>query len=309
MSSKIYALGCLYTIIGGVCYALGGTCGQYLFMHNNMESHYLVPVRTLLSGILMLVFDSLILHHKVFAVLNRSRSFFSILFFGVFATAGSQMGFYCAIQYSNAPVATVLAYMSAVFVLFLEIILHHHRPLLFEVISVLLVIFGTFIICTHGDLSGFVISPEAFLWSMAGAFAYAVYTVQPVRLLQKYSLLSVVGWGLVIAGIFLTVTLQPWQYTRIIYNRDFYLFLSGVILVGTICSFSFFLAGVKIVGGVTASVFSAVDPVVSVLVSVLALNVKLVWQDFLGMIIVILAIFIMSVAKRLRHNSPGRSPW
>ncbi len=302
-SSNSYALGCLYTLIGGACYALGGTCGQYLFIHNNMDANWLVPARTFFSGLILLIFDFLVLKHNIFAVMKNRRSIISILFFGMFATACSQWGFYKSIQYSNAAVSTVLAFMSTIFVLLLEIFIHRHRPLFFEIISVFLVILGTFFIVTHGDLSSFALSPIAFAWSILGAAAYGVYMVQPVTLMQKYSLLSVVGWGLIIGGIFLTSILQPWQYQDIIYNFDLLLFMLGVIVIGTICAFSFFLAGVRIVGSIAASVISAIDPVVSACVCVFALNVNLVWQDFLGMFIVIFAIFIMSFAKYQRKNN------
>lgn len=169
--------------------------------------------------------------------------------------------------------------------------------MLSEILSVSMVLLGTFFIATHGDLSKLEMSPKAILWSLIGSFAYGVYTVQPTSLLKKYSLFSIIGWGLIIGGIFLTLVMKPWRFQEIIYDSDLLLYMLGVSVVGTVIAFTTYLAGVKIVGGVVASVLSAVDPIVAALVCVYALNIDLVWQDYLGMFIVLSAIIVMSLAK------------
>ena len=38
-------IGILITIIGGICWGLSGTCGQFLFNHKGITSKWLVPGR------------------------------------------------------------------------------------------------------------------------------------------------------------------------------------------------------------------------------------------------------------------------
>lgn len=303
ISTRQYVLGCIFVIIGGICYALGGTCGQYLFMHNNMVSEWLVPVRMLVSGIVLLITDKFVLKHEICKCLTGRRHLMDMAVFAFIGTAFSQFGFYTSIQYANAAFATVLSYASVLFVLIYELTHHKRLPYIAEIISVVLVLIGTFLMCTHGDFSSLIVDPRALFWSIVSASAYALYTVKPARLLRDCSLLSVVGWGLVIAGGFLSIIFRPWNVANIVYDFNLLAFMSGVIVIGTILSFTFFLGGVKIVGGVIGSVLSAIDPVVSCLVCLYALGINLVWQDFLGMTIVVLSIFILALSKKSRQQA------
>ena len=46
--------GALLTLLGGTCWGLSGSVGQYLFESEGMDSRWLVPVRLGLAGILLL---------------------------------------------------------------------------------------------------------------------------------------------------------------------------------------------------------------------------------------------------------------
>ena len=44
------------TLLGGVCWGLSGSMGQYLFTVQGMDSRWLVPIRLGLAGVLLLLF-------------------------------------------------------------------------------------------------------------------------------------------------------------------------------------------------------------------------------------------------------------
>ena len=48
-------MGYVLAISGGIFWAVGGSCGQYLFQHNQMTSNWLVPIRLTMAGILLLL--------------------------------------------------------------------------------------------------------------------------------------------------------------------------------------------------------------------------------------------------------------
>ena len=108
--------------------------------------------------------------------------------------------------------------------------------------------------------------------------------------------------GQIIAGIVCGLIFRPWHYDTVIYNSDLFLFMSGVIGIGTIVSFSTFLYGVKLVGGVVSNVLCAIEPVISVFICLYALNIPLTGYDVAGMTIVVMAIFILSVFKGKRQK-------
>lgn len=53
------ALGYCITILGGICWAIGGACGQTLFEQNRITSDWVVPIRLLLAGTLLVLFSAL----------------------------------------------------------------------------------------------------------------------------------------------------------------------------------------------------------------------------------------------------------
>ena len=107
--------------------------------------------------------------------------------------------------------------------------------------------------------------------------------------------------GQIIAGIVCGLIFRPWHYDTI-YNSDLFLFMYGVIGIGTIVSFSTFLYGVKLVGGVVSNVLCAIEPVISVFICLYALNIPLTGYDVAGMTIVVMAIVILSVFKGKRQK-------
>lgn len=238
---------------------------------------------------------------KIFAPFTRRHYLVDLIIFSLVGTLLSQLGFYASVQYANVAFATVFAYAATVFVLVYEVYHFKRKPFPEEVISVLLVVAGIFLMCTHGDFSALAVPAAAFLCSFAGAFGWACYTVQPVRLLNRYPLFLVIGWGQLIAGMVLTAVFRPWHYDGIIYNSDLLLYMSGVIIIGTIVSFSAFLYGVKLVGGVVSNVLCAIEPVISVFICMYALDIKLVGYDIAGMAVVVSAIVILSVFKGRRQ--------
>ena len=108
--------------------------------------------------------------------------------------------------------------------------------------------------------------------------------------------------GQIIAGIVCGLIFRPWHYDTVIYNSDLFLFMYGVIGIGTIVSFSTFLYGVKLVGGVVSNVLCAIEPVISVFICLYALNIPLTGYDVAGMTIVVMAIVILSVFKGKRQK-------
>ena len=108
--------------------------------------------------------------------------------------------------------------------------------------------------------------------------------------------------GQIIAGIVCGLIFRPWHYDTVIYNSDLFLFMYGVIGIDTIVSFSTFLYGVKLVGGVVSNVLCAIEPVISVFICLYALNIPLTGYDVAGMTIVVMAIVILSVFKGKRQK-------
>ena len=299
---KSLALGYILAISGGIFWAVGGACGQYLFQHNNMTSNWLVPVRLTISGILLLLF-ALLRGENLLSVWKTKQDIFDILLFGLLGSALCQYGYYTSIQYSNVALATVLAYMSPAMILVYTVIKKQRLPKLYEAVCVLLVVAGAFVCTTHLNPGSLAVTPEALFWGLISAASFVVYTMQPRRLLQKFDLVMIIGWGMVIGGITLILLFRPWRI-HVNVNSTLFLNIGVVIFFGTVFSFCFYQAGVTIVGSITGSILSSVEPVASMIISVLFLQVPLTLLDFAVFILILASIPIIALGDKKQQKKP-----
>ena len=140
------------------------------------------------------------------------------------------------------------------------------------------------------------IAPLALIWGLLSAVAFAFYTITPQKLIQEYSLLPIVGWGMILGGIVLALLCRPWT-VAVTVNAHLFIMLAGVIFLGTICSFCFYQAGVSIVGGLAGSILSAAEPVTSVMISTLLLHVLFTSFDLAGFAMILTAIPLIAVGE------------
>ena len=148
------ALGYCITILGGICWAIGGACGQTLFEQNRITSDWVVPIRLLLAGTLLVLFSALSGKHPM-AVWKDKKNYPPLIAFGLIGSALCQYGYYTSIQYSNAAFATVLSYMAPVMILVYTVVKERRAPRGYELAAVLLVALGAFSCATQlsGDCS------------------------------------------------------------------------------------------------------------------------------------------------------------
>lgn len=181
MEKKRMIRGTLLTLAGGTMWGFSGTCGQFLLQTKGLTSNWLVPVRLLSAGALLLFICWLKDGRKVFDVWKRDAA--SILVFGIFGMSMCQYTYFTAIGASNAGTATVLQYIGPVLILIYLSLRNKKLPRPSEFLAITLAVAGTFLLATHGKPGNMVLSGEALAWGLLSALALAVYTVQPGRLL------------------------------------------------------------------------------------------------------------------------------
>ncbi len=290
-------LGFLLTLAGGLLWAIGGTCGQRIFQQFDVSSNWLVPIRLLISGAILLI-AAFCLHGKtaVTQVFHSKRDCRDLLLFSVFGAGASQYTYYTCIQYSNAAFATVISYMFPALILLYFLIKTKRPPKAYEWISVLLVSAGAFICTTHLELGSLSVSPMAIVFGLASAVASAYNTVKPQQLLKTYPLVAIMAWSMIIGGLVLCVICRPWRYP-VTQTPSLWLLMGIVIIGGTIFAFCFFQAGVRIVGSLAGSILASVEPVGAVVLAVLFLNIAFTREDFLGFLCILATIPLIALGQ------------
>lgn len=292
MKSKYLIL----TILAAIGWGFSGTCGEHLFKVYSTNGEWLTSVRLLTAGSLLLLINLATGHKReLLGLITSKRDLPMLLLFAVCGMMAVQYTYLVAIAHSNSGTATVLQYIGPAFVLLYVCLRNRRLPHWREFISLIAIMVGVFLIATHGDMTTLVISQLGLAWGIASAVFLAVHDVMPIGLIQRWGSLPVTAWAMFLGGIFLSVITRPFDYQPVI-NLDTVLTFSGLIIIGTVFGFTAFLTGVSHIGPVKASLVCCIEPIAASVFSYLWVGTHFTFLDILGMVIILVAVYILTCA-------------
>lgn len=300
MKKSNTALGIALSLIGGIFWGFSGSCGQYLFTYHDVSSKWLVPVRMIATGIILLSVCAAKNKNKIFDVWKDKNNALRMSAFTVFGLIMCQYAYFTAIEHSNAGTATVLQYLSPAMILVFMCLKKKKLPTAAEVIAITLAIGGTFLIATGGNLSSFSITPTALVWGLLAAIFLVCYSLIPGKLLQISDTPTVLGWGMLAGGIVIMFTFRPWEIMPVI-TLPLVGAVSGIVILGTVLAYSFYLEGIRLIGATKASIISSIEPVAATVISAIWLGTDFSFTDIIGFIMIISTVFIISLFKKETH--------
>lgn len=289
--------GMLYVVVSGILWGLSGVCGQYLFQDKGVTPEWLVSMRLLLPGILLLIWGYSMKGKDIFLVWMRGRDALKMVFFGIFGMLAVQLTFFVTISYSNAATATVLQYISPVLVALYISIELKRPPSKIMVFAITLALAGTFFLVTHGSFRSLSITTLALVWGILSAFASAIYTLSPGKLMQSHGTVTIAGWGMLVGGLALCVVYPPWQMHGV-WDIASVAAIGYAVLIGGLVAFYIYLRGLNEIGGSKASILVCTEPLAAALFSVMFMGVRFTLMDWLGALCVIAAVLLLATRKQ-----------
>lgn len=296
--------GTLFTVIAGIAWGLSGTSGQYLMAHG-ISAILLTNIRLIIAGLLLVIMAYARSKEQLLAFVKDRDSLKSLLLFSLFGLFLNQLAYLSAIQESNAGIATVLQYVCPVGILAYTCIKDKVAPTLSEIISMFLAIGGTFLIATHGQLHELSMTPAGLFWGLFSALTYALYIILPIKLIQKWGSILVIGVGMTISG-FLAVPFTGLIGASVPLSFDIILAFTGIILIGTVFAYTAFLKGTSMIGPVKSSLLASIEPISAVFFAFMIMGDIFYPIDFLGMAMILLAVTIISLKDLMlekKHHS------
>lgn len=293
--------GTLITLAGAALWGLNAVVSKYL-MGRGIDTMWMVNFRMITSGFVLLVFALIKDPHGIFDIWKDRKSVIRLLVTALFAFGLCQPTYYLSIDYSNAGIASAIQQTAPVFVLIYVIIRERRRPEKTELGSLALVIIGSFLIATHGDISALAVHPLALLFGLISALMSALYITVPPELIKRYGTLEVVGWGLFVGGIFTAPMCGLWNFPTQ-WDASLIAGMFFIIVPGAACAFALFLYGTSIVGPVRGGVYNLFEPVVALVASVLLLSQGFHPTEIGGIIAILAGIAILTIAKENTERS------
>ncbi len=289
-------------LTGGAMWGCAGVMGSYLFAHNGFDARVLVTARLTISGFVTVLYLLARTGRNAFGVFRSRRSRFEEILFAFIGMLPCQFVYFLAVQVSNPSTATVLQSSAPVLVLLFYVAVDRRRPSGVEVLVLIMVLSGAFLIATHGNIYALAISRPALIFGLGAALSAAIYNVQPGRILEQFGAGSVTGWAMLISGIVMVPFSHFWD-AQIRMDRTGWLCFIGVIVFGTIIAQAAYMEGVRILGAVQGSLFETIEPVVSTLLTVAVLGMSLTMSDYAGTVLILLGVILLALFGRRRTVS------
>lgn len=287
-------VGILYTLSGGICWGLSGCFGQYLFQSKGITADWLVTMRLVIAGSVLVLLGLCIQKKALCNIWQKPRNRKRLVLFALAGVLVSQFTYFSAVQYSNAGTATVLQSLSSVMILVIVCLREKRLPRRLETGAMICALLGVFLLSTHGDIHSMTLTQMALIFGLASAVGAVAYTVLSGNLLREYGVYAVVGFAMLVAGAVMVVFVRPWRFV-IAWDMQLVLALGGVAILGTAVAYSLFLKGVSIIGPFLGSLLGTVEPITAVIISLVFLKEPFAWMDMIGFALILGTVCVLSL--------------
>ncbi|MBZ4672501.1 MAG: protein of unknown function transrane [Deferribacteraceae bacterium] len=273
LSAVCFAFLAIFAKIG---YELGITTSDMLFFR-------------FMLGVLIFTIYFIIKDYKLFIIkkVNLLKAFFagSLLYF----TQSSL--FFLAVKYTSVSSAALILYMYPLFVTVLSIIIFKYRLNVVTSISLGLISLGSCLIFYDAFSNKY--SLFGILCALGAAITFSFYLIFIQYSLKTQKPLTFSYYVILFASIpfaFKADYLLP-------INQTTFLLILGLSLVSTFLAITLLYVSVEIIGAVYASIFSSIEPVITVLASVFILSEKVNPIKVAGMILIVISILLPQLKK------------
>ncbi|MEA4890973.1 MAG: DMT family transporter [Peptococcaceae bacterium] len=291
INCRTHVRGILFTAAGGIGWGLSGVCGQYLFMHYNLDAAWLTAVRMVFAGVILTCLSLPRHRQKIAGILKDRKDTLQLIIFSIAGLLLCQYAFLSAVQHSNSGTATVLQSLNVVILAVFLSIKGRVLPEKKQLLSVILALIGVYLIATNGSTSGMVLSLKGLLWGIMAAVGIVIYTLLSQRIIEKWGNQVITGLGMLIGGTLLCIVSQVWK-APVSLDINALAVLAVIILIGTAGAFTLFLQGVSDLGPVRATLIACLEPVTATIISALWLHTKFNAPDILGFCCIIITVFL-----------------
>ncbi len=274
--------------------------GKFVMGTKGVDPIWMVTLRLITAGLILLTIACAKAKGEgLFEIWKDKRSVERLLLVAVFAFAVCQTTYFAAVNLSNAGITSAIQQTAPVFVLLWMLVSEGRKPKLVEILVVGVVVFGAFMLATGGSLEALNIPLSVLVLGLISAVTCAMYTVLPVKLIQKYGTFFATGWGMLLAGILLIPVARLWNVSGT-WDFETILAFGFVVIFGTVTAFAAYLYGVTLVGPLKGSIIALIEPVIAAFASALLLKQEFKFTDIIGIAAILGGVTMLSIYKEKR---------
>lgn len=281
---------------GAMLWGATGPLIEWTMGEFGISVSFLLTIRLTIAGLLLLFFLKM-KNVEITAIFRGKIWIVPLIIFALFGMLGVQFSFVAAIEASNAVVATLLQFLAPIYVILFVSLRQRKLPPGYQVVGMIGTLAGLFLLLTNGKPDQLIISGEALFWGVLVGLTFAFYTLYPARLMQEWGVLLVVGWSMLLGGVFLGFAdpiflSDEWPKLS---NGGLAVAIFAIIVIGTI-AFVLFLSSMRYITAVETSILSSFEPLTAMVISIFWFNQLLATFQLAGALIMLVFVTWLSLA-------------
>lgn len=210
---------------------------------------------------------------------------------------------FLALRYADSGLVTTIFYTNPIFVLLLSVIFFHEKLELYKLVLIVITSFGV------GLLSGFfsggvVISFSGLVLSLLAGIGYAVYIMLLIKLPAHDVSREVFSFYLFLFGA-LTALIYMLYFGNFIFAATVHEWtnICGSALITGVVSNILLIYALPKIGPVLTVIIGVMEPLTAVFIGIIHFGEDMTFEKFLGILIVVAAIILLTVIPNLRKNN------
>jgi drug/metabolite transporter (DMT)-like permease len=232
-----------------------------------------------------------------------------VLAFGVGGLALVQFFYFLALHRLQIGIALLIEYLAPLIVaLWARFVQREHvRRRIWVALALALAGLGLIVNIVGGGTS---LSTAGVLFSLAGAFAYALYVLLAEHVVGDLDPVSLLAWGFLFASVFWAVLVPWWTFPRHAlgttaplggnlsdHSVPVWTLVLCLVVLGTIVPFFLLVSALRHVSATTAAIVATLEPVVGAVVGWAWLKESLDGVQLAGAVVVLAAILLAQTAR------------
>jgi drug/metabolite transporter (DMT)-like permease len=300
-------IGLAMIIIGAALWGLSGPMIQWFLHQTGLSSSDYLVVRMLLSGLIILSY-LFITKKDIFGIWKQPKDVVQLIIFTIIGMLLGQYVFVETVRISNAVTATLFQFLGPVLITIYVAINSRKLPTNIQFLSIVAALMGTFFLITNGKLAEIVLTRDAIMFGVFTALTFAIYTIQPARLIKKWGSTTMVGWGMLLGGFVLWLFHREFSFAKLENSLSVVtaMILLLIIISGTL-SFILYFGSLKYLSPTETGILSSIEPLVAAVVSIIWLKEMFGFYQLIGGIFIVVAVIFLSIPERGLNSKQVKS--
>ncbi|GAA0740163.1 DMT family transporter [Clostridium oceanicum] len=264
----------------------------------NLNSCAIAFFRTSIATILFLI---LIIRKNINYLKINCKGLLECFAYGIIAICGSFVTYNLAIEHISIALATMLMFMSPLWVLIISYFLFKEKFTSKKISSMILTLSGCFIVCGLYNPTILSINLVGMVYAIICSFSFASQTILGKIAVKKYNQNTFLFYSFLSSSIallpFIDITST---INTIVYTNNFSFIIKDILILGVINTFIASSAYTKSINFITANTASVIATLQLVIASILAyfiLGESLSLIQIIGMGLIILSILLLEFKK------------